>query len=87
MVTVNAPVIVAVQERVEVPEPETLVGNRAHDKPAAGLVVAVRLTTPLNPLTAVMVMAEVPAWLTLTETLVGLATIAKSRTVKTTLAA
>jgi len=34
----------------------------------------------------VMVMVDVPAWLTLTATLVGLATIVKSVTVKVTVA-
>ena len=45
-------------ERVAVPEPVTLVGvNAPHVSPAG--TVSVRLTTPVNPFTAVMVMVEV----------------------------
>jgi hypothetical protein len=42
------------------------------------VLLVVRLTTPVNPFRAVMVMVEVPAALTFTVTLVGLAVIAKS---------
>ncbi len=80
-VTAKLPLVVAVHERVEVPEPVTLVGVRVQVMPVAGLLVEVKLTTPANPLTAVMVIVEVPAWLTLTGTLVGLAAIVKSWTV------
>jgi hypothetical protein len=80
-VTMNVPVVAKVHERVEVPEPVTLVGLRVH-----AALLAVRLTTPANPLTAVTVIVEVPAWLTLTATLVGLAAIVKSWTVKVTVA-
>ena len=80
-VTTKLPLLVAVQERVEVPEPVTLVGVRVPVMPVAGLLVDVKLTTPANPLTAVTVIVEVPAWLTLTGTLVGLAAIVKSWTV------
>ena len=79
--TTKLPLVVAVQERVEVPEPVTLVGVRVHVIPVVGLIVAVRLTTPAKPLTAVMVIVEVPAWFTFTLTLVGLAAIVKSCTV------
>ena len=79
--TTKLPLVVAVHERVEVPEPVTLVGVRVQVMPVAGLLVEVKLTTPVNPLTAVTVIAEVPAWLTLTGTLVGLAAIVKSWTV------
>src|SRR6266550_1714869 len=85
-VTAKLPLVVAVHERVEVPEPVTLVGVRVQVMPVAGLLVEVKLTTPANPLTAVMVIVEVPAWLTLTVTLVGLAAIVKSWTVKATVA-
>jgi hypothetical protein len=77
-VTTKLPLVVAVQDRVEVPEPVTLVGVRVQVIPLAGLLVEVRLTRPANPLTAVTVMVEVPAWLMLTATLVGLAAIVKS---------
>jgi hypothetical protein len=46
--------------------------------PVAGLLLEVKLTTPAKPLTAVTVIVEVPAWLTLTATLVGFAAIVKS---------
>jgi hypothetical protein len=68
---------VAVHDRVDVPEPVTLVGVRVQLM-FVELVVAVRLTTPAKPLTAVTVMVDVPAWLTLTATVVGLAAIMKS---------
>jgi hypothetical protein len=80
-VTTKLPLEVAVQDSVEVPEPVTLVGVRVQLFPVAGLLVEVRLTTPANPLTAVIVIAEVPAWFTFTLTLVGLAAIVKSWTV------
>jgi hypothetical protein len=70
-----------VHDSVEVPEPVTLVGVRVHVIPVVGLIVAVRPTTPANPLTAVIVIVDVPAWLTFTLTLVGLAAIVKSWTV------
>jgi hypothetical protein len=77
-VTVKVPLTVGVHESVEVPEPVTLVGVRVHVMPVVGLVVAVRLTTPANPLTAVTVIVEVPAWFTFTLTLIGFAAIVKS---------
>jgi len=67
-----------------VPEPVTLVGLRVAVRPDDG--VAVRLTVPLNPLTAVTVMVDVPDAPTLTVMLVGLAAIVKSWTVKVTIA-
>jgi hypothetical protein len=48
-----------------------------HVMPVTGDEVAVSETTPANPLTAVTVIVEVPAWFTLTATLVGLAAIVK----------
>ena len=66
------------------PEPVTLVGLRVAVRPDDG--VAVRLTVPLNPLTAVTVMVDVPDAPTLTVMLVGLAAIVKSWTVKVTIA-
>jgi hypothetical protein len=44
------------------------------------------LTVPLNPLTAVNVIVDVPVWPTITGTLVGLAVTVKSVTLKSTLA-
>ena len=63
------------QDSVELPEPVTLVGETVHD-----VLLVVRLTTPANPLTAETVIADVPAALTFTLTLVGLTVIVKSWT-------
>jgi hypothetical protein len=79
-VTVYAPAL-PVHERVEVPEPVTLVGVRVQVKPVAGDTVAVRLTTPLKPWSAVTVIVDVPAVPAITVTLVGLAAMVKSCTV------
>ncbi len=78
IVTVKLPLALAVQESVDVPEPVALVGFRAQLMPAEGELIEVKLTTPVNPLTAVTVIVDVPAWLTLTATLVGFAEIVKS---------
>jgi len=85
-VTVNPPLVEGVHERVEVPEPVTLAGLRVHVRPVEGVTDAARLTVPLNPLIDPIVMVEVPAWPTLTGTLVGLAVRVKSVTLKLTLA-
>jgi hypothetical protein len=77
--TWNVPVDVKVQERVEVPAPVTLVGDRVQD-----VLLVVRLTTPANPLTAATVTVEAPAALTFTFTLVGFASIVKSWTTTVT---
>ena len=69
-------------DRVEVPEPVSLVGVRVQVRPVEGDTVEARLTTPAKPLTAVMVTVEVPATPALTVTLVGLVAIVKSCTVK-----
>ena len=81
-VTVTDPGDENVQERVEGPAPVTLVGVRVHPP-----LSAERLTGPLKPLTAAMVIVDVPAWLTFTLALVGLALIVKSCTVNATVAA
>ena len=86
-VTVNVPLLGELHDRVEVPDPPvTLVGVRVQVRPPVGDTVAVSATVPVNPLTGAMVIVDVPAWLTLTATLVGLATIVKSVTVKVTVA-
>ena len=77
-VIAKLPLVVAVQESVELPEPLTPVGVRVQLMPLAGLLARLKLTTPVNPLTAVTVIVDVPAWLTLTATLVGFAEIVKS---------
>jgi hypothetical protein len=60
-VTVKAPLVVAVHDKIEVPEPETVVRVREQVIPLVGLIVKVRLTTPANPLTAVIVIVDAPA--------------------------
>jgi hypothetical protein len=74
------------QDRVEVPDPVTLVGVRVQVKPVAGETVAVRETIPLNPFRAVTVIVEVPEAPARTVTVAGLAAIVKSWTVKVTVA-
>jgi hypothetical protein len=61
MVTVKLPLVEAVQDRLDVPEPLTLVGDKLQVIPLAGLLVAVKLTTPANPLTAVTAIVDAPA--------------------------
>jgi hypothetical protein len=64
------PADVNVQDRLEVPEPATLVGDSVQE-----VLLVVRLTTPEKLLMAVMVMVELPVALTFTLMLVGLAVI------------
>ena len=64
-----------VHDSVALPEPVTLVGATEHD-----VLLVVRLTTPANPFSPVMVIAEVPALPALTVTVDGAATIVKSCT-------
>ena len=71
--TWTVPAAAKVHERVELPEPVTLVGAREHD-----VLLVVRATTPANPLRPVTVMVEVPAEPALTVTLAGAAVIVKS---------
>lgn len=84
-ITVNVLGVLPLQLSVDVPEPVRLVGLSVHVKPA-GETVAVSETIPLNPLSAVTEMVEVPLppWVKLK--LVGLAAIAKSCTVTVTVA-
>jgi hypothetical protein len=72
------PATVPVQDRVELPEPPTiLVKVRVHDR-FVELVVTAKVTVPANALTGATVIVEVPATPALTVTLVGLAAIVKS---------
>jgi hypothetical protein len=73
-----------VQDRVELPESVILVGVTVQAMPVVGDTVAVRLTTPPNPLTELTVIVDIPAWSTLTATLVGLAEGVKSTAVRMT---
>ena len=65
IVTVNVPVVVAVHERLEVPEVTvllrvTLVGVNEHVIPVAGETVSDSETVPAKPLRPVAVIVEVP---------------------------
>ena len=62
-----------VQDSVELPEVVTLVGLSVQ-----AVLLLARLTVPVNPLSGVIVIVEVPADPALTVTLVGLAVIVKS---------
>jgi hypothetical protein len=64
-----------VQDRVETPEPVTLLGDTLHE-----VLLVLRLTTPEKPFTAVIAMLAVPAVPTFTLTFVGLPVTAKSWT-------
>ena len=65
-------------DSVEVPEPVTLVGVSVHVRPLAGLMLEVRLTTPLKPWSVVIVTVEVPADPAFEVTTVGLDAAVKS---------
>lgn len=71
--TWKLPVVVNVQDSVVLPEPATLALERVQE-----VLLVARLTTPLNPLSAVMLMVEFPGALTLRVRLVGLAMMVKS---------
>jgi hypothetical protein len=60
-VTVKLPLVVAAHDRVEVPEPLTLVGDNVQEMPPVGLLAEVKLTVPANPLTEVIAIADVAA--------------------------
>jgi hypothetical protein len=77
--TMNVPVPVKVHVRVELPDPVTLVGDRAQD-----VLFVVRFTTPLKPWRAVTVIVEdAPVFVT-AFTVVGVAAMVKSWTVNVT---
>jgi len=67
-----------VHDKVEVPDPVTLVGVRVHVRPVEGATVAARLTVPLKPFRAVTVIVEVPEAPARIVTVVGLAAMVKS---------
>jgi hypothetical protein len=67
-------------ERVDVPEPVTLVGVRVQVSPVVGLMVEATFTIPPKPLRAVTVIVEVPAAPAFTDTVVGFAEMVKSWT-------
>jgi len=90
-VTVNAPdVALVVQESVEVPEDGVgvsamLVGLRPQVRPVNGVIVATRLTVPVNPFNPVTVTIDVPGVPEKISTPAGFALNAKSSTVYVTL--
>jgi hypothetical protein len=74
------PTTLPVHRSKDVPEPPgTAVELRVQER-LVELVVAARLTVPLNPLIAATEIVELPATPTLVETLTGLAVMAKSWT-------
>jgi hypothetical protein len=80
--TVKVPVVDPVHDNVDVAEVVvgvrvTLVGLRAHVRPADGDMVSVNATVPVKPLVAETAIVEVPAVPTVTLTLVGLAVTVK----------
>ena len=83
----KVPLLVAVQERVDDPDPPVIdVGVRVQVSPLVGEIESVRPTVPVNPLIGAMVIVEVSGTFVLPLTLVGLADIVKSVTVKVTIA-
>jgi hypothetical protein len=76
-VTITAPADVNVHESVAVPEPVTVAGLTEH-----AALLAERLTTPLNWLSADIVIVEVPAAFVFTGTVVGFAAIVNPTTWK-----
>ena len=80
------PVALPVHRSIDVPElPETADEPKVHDR-LVELVVTTRLTVPLNPLIGATEIVELPVTLTLVETLLGLAVMAKSWTWYVTIA-
>ena len=79
MVTLNVPAVVELQESVAVPDPVTVPGVIAPHVSPVG-TVSVSVTTPVNPLTAAIVMVEDAAVFTVV--LGDVAVIVKSVTVK-----
>jgi hypothetical protein len=75
-----------VQDSVELPDPVTLFGVSVQLSPVAGLMVEVRLITPLKFWSAVTVIAEVAGVPAFIATEVGLAAIVKSWTMKVAVA-
>jgi hypothetical protein len=83
-VTVKTPLRVDGHDMVEVPEPAMFIEESVHVSPVAGDAVAVRVTVPTNPLTAVTVRVEFPALRMVTPMVAGLAAMVKSVTVNVT---
>jgi hypothetical protein len=77
-VTVNVPAVFPVQLTLDDPAPAMLVGLSVHVSPVLGEIEEARETVPLNPLTALTVMVDVPVEPAFVVTMVGLAVIVKS---------
>jgi hypothetical protein len=77
-VTVKVPLAEDGQERVDVPDPDMLIGESVQESPVDGDAVDVRVTGPVNPLTLLIVNVEFPAVPTVTLTAVGPAVMVKS---------
>jgi hypothetical protein len=77
-VTVKVPLAEDGQDKVDVPEPEMLIGESGQESPVDGDAVDVRPTCPTNPLTLLIVKVESPAVPTVTLMAVGPAVIVKS---------
>ena len=73
--TSTFPADAKVQDRVELPEPATLVGLAVHD-----VLLVAKLTRPVKPLREVIVIVDVPAEPARTVTEVGLDVTVKSWT-------
>ena len=77
--TWKTPAAANVHDRVDVPDPVTLVGDTLHE-----VLLVARLTTPAKLFNPVTVIVELAATPTVAETLAGLAAIVKSWTTKVT---
>jgi hypothetical protein len=77
-VTVKTPLRLDGQDMVEVPEAAMFIEESVQVSPVAGDAVAVRVTVPTKPLTAVTVRVEFPALPTVTLMVVELAVTVKS---------
>ena len=67
-----------IQERVEVPEPPLMLVDDNEQDRIVEFVATPRATVPVNPLSEVIVIEEVPDVSIVVDTFVGLADIAKS---------
>lgn len=86
-VTVKLPVVDAVHDKVDVPEPpDTLLEDNVQVRPVAGLIALDSAMVPVNPSSEATVIVEVAGVPTTAETLVGLDDIVKSWIVKVTVA-
>ncbi len=83
-VAVNVFAFLPMHDSVEVPEPPVIEVELSVQVRSVELVETARTTVPPKPLTGIMEIVELPAMLTLLETLVGLAAVLKSLTLYVT---